>query len=393
MISEKVLKNLSRSSWIRAMFEEGEKLRKIYGADNVYDFSIGNPDVEPPLEVKEALRAIIMEDKTGMHGYMNNAGYPIVREKVAEHLSQETGVNIPKENVVMSVGASGALNVVFKTLLNPEDEVIVFAPYFVEYGFIVDNHGGKLVIVETDKESFLPDAQLLSKYINPRTKAIIINSPNNPTGVIYDVDTLEKIAGVVEAKEKEFNTSIYIISDEPYSKIVYDDAFVPSILQIFKNAIKVDSYSKSLSLPGERIGYIIVSPKIEDAPTIVNGLIFCTRTLGFVNAPALFQRVIAQALNAKVNTDEYKVRRDFLHDKLTNIGYTCVKPQGAFYLFPKALIPDDVEFVRHAVKYNLLLVPGSGFGAPGYFRISYCVAFQTIKNSIPAFEKLYNDFK
>jgi aspartate aminotransferase len=393
MISKKVLKNLSRSSWIRAMFEEGEKLRKIHGAKNVFDFSIGNPDVEPPFEVKEALKNIIMDDKTGMHGYMNNAGYPLVREKVAKHLSRENGMPILSGNVVMSVGASGALNVVFKTLLNPEDEVIVFAPYFVEYGFIVDNHGGKLVIVETDCDSFLPDPQILAEYINSKTKAIIINSPNNPTGVIYDENTLAKLAEVIKTKEKQYNTSIFIVSDEPYSKIVYDDVKVPSILKIFKNVIKVDSYSKSLSLPGERIGYIVVSPEIEDAAMIVNGLIFCTRTLGFVNAPALFQRVIAEALDAKVNTDEYKVRRDFLHEKLTNIGYTCVKPQGAFYLFPKSLIPDDIEFVRHAIKYNLLLVPGSGFGAPGYFRISYCVAFQTIKDSIPAFEKLYNDFR
>ena len=393
MISEKVLKNLSRSSWIRAMFEEGEKLRKIYGADNVFDFSIGNPDVEPPLEVKAALKNIILEDKSGMHGYMNNAGYPVVREKVAKHLSVETGVAISYENVVMSVGASGALNVVFKTLLNPEDEVIVFAPYFVEYGFIVDNYNGKLVIVETDRDSFLPDPQLLAKCINSKTKAIIINSPNNPTGVVYDEDTLSKLAIVVKEKEKQYNTSIFIVSDEPYSKIVYDDVKVPSILQIFKNVIKVDSYSKSLSLPGERIGYIVVSPKIDDAAMIVNGLIFCTRTLGFVNAPALFQRVIAESLGAKVKTDEYKVRRDFLYENLTNIGYSCVKPKGAFYLFPKSLIPDDVEFVKHAIKYNLLLVPGSGFGAPGYFRISYCVAFQTIRNSVPAFEKLFNDFR
>lgn len=393
MISNKILNNLTRSSWIRAMFDEGEKLRKIYGAENVYDFSLGNPDVEPPVEVKNALKELIMEDKPGMHNYMSNAGYTDVRETVAEHLKKETGVPLTYENVVMSVGAGGALNVVFKTILNPEEEVIVFSPYFVEYGFIVDNHGGKIVVIPTKSETFEPDPELLAKSINAKTKAIIINTPNNPTGVVYSEDVLLQMARVIEEKEIELNTTIYVVSDEPYCRLVYDGVKVPNILKIFKNSIKIDSFSKSLSLPGERIGYIVANPAIKDVSMLVNGLIFATRTLGFVNAPALFQKVISKALNAKVNTDEYKVRRDYLYENLTRIGFSCVKPQGAFYLFIKSPIENDIEFVKHAVKYNILLVPGSGFGCPGYFRISYCVAFDTIKNSIPAFEKLMKDFK
>lgn len=392
MISNKVLENLTRSSWIRAMFDEGEKLRKIYGADKVFDFSLGNPDVEPPIEVKQALKNIVNEDAPGIHNYMSNAGYKFVREKVAAYLSKDAGFTIPFENVVMSVGAGGALNVVFKTILNPNEEVIVFSPYFVEYGFIVDNHGGKLVIIPTKEETFEPDEELLEKAITKDTKAVLINTPNNPTGVIYSEATLKKLADVIERKQQEFGNTIFLVSDEPYSKLVYDDVKVTNVFQIFKNAIKIDSYSKSLSLPGERIGYIAASPNIKDVNTLTDGLIFATRTLGFVNAPALFQRVISETLEAKVNTEEYKKRRDYLYDNLTRIGFSCIKPNGAFYLFIKSPIPNDIDFVKLAVKYNILVVPGSGFGYPGYFRISYCVSLDTIKNSIPAFEMLMKEF-
>lgn len=393
MISNKILNNLSKSSWIRAMFDEGEKLRKMYGSDKVYDFSLGNPDVEPPIEVKNALKSLVLEDKPGMHNYMSNAGYMEVREKVAAYIKKETGVPVTYENIIMSVGAAGALNVVFKTILNPEEEVIVFSPYFVEYGFIVDNHGGKLVIIPSKAETFEPDPEELSKHINEKTKAIILNTPNNPTGVVYSEEVLKAISKVIEEKEKEYNTTIFVISDEPYNKLVYDNVKVPNILGIFKHSIKVDSFSKSLSLPGERIGYIVANPAIENVNVLVNGFIFTTRTLGFVNAPALFQKVIGETLDTKVNTEAYKVRRDYLYENLTRIGFSCVKPQGAFYLFIKSPIADDIEFVKHAVKYNILLVPGSGFGCPGYFRISYCVSFDTIKNSIPYFEELFNEFK
>lgn len=392
MISKKISHNLANSSMIRAMFEEGEKLRKIYGADKVYDFSLGNPDPEPPTEVKAALRELANSDELKMHSYMNNAGYPEVRETIAKKINSETGLNLTFNNVVMTVGAGGALNVVLKTLLNPGEEVIVFAPFFVEYTSYIDNHGGKTVIINTDFKTFLPDPELLREKITPNTKAIIINTPNNPTGVVYGRETLNSIAKVLEDKSKEYGNTIYLISDEPYRKLAYD-VEIPNILTIYRNAIMIDCFSKSLSLPGERMGYIATNPEAEDIDTLMNGLIYCNRVLGFVNAPALFQKVIAKSINSSVDISIYKERRDLLYNSLTEFGYECVKPDGAFYLFPKALIPDDVEFKNRAVKYNLLIVPGSGFGAPGYFRLAYCVSLETIKNSLPAFEALAKEFK
>ena len=392
MISKKISHNLANSSMIRAMFEEGEKLRKIYGADKVYDFSLGNPDPEPPAEVKSALMELVGSGEPKMHAYMNNAGYPEVRETIAQKINSETGLNLSFNNIVMTVGAGGALNVVLKTLLNPGEEVIVFAPFFVEYTSYIDNHGGKTVIINTDFKTFLPDPEVLRAKITPNTKAIIINTPNNPTGVVYGRDTLDSIAKVLEDKSKEYGNTIYLISDEPYRKLAYD-VEIPNILTIYKNAIMIDCFSKSLSLPGERMGYIATNPEAEDVAILMNGLIYCNRVLGFVNAPALFQKVIAKSINSSVDINIYKERRDLLYNSLTEFGYECVKPDGAFYLFPKALIPDDIEFKNRAVKYNLLIVPGSGFGAPGYFRLAYCVSLETIKNSLPAFEALAKEFK
>lgn len=393
MFSQKIVDNLGKSSWIRAMFEEGEKLRKIHGPDKVFDFSIGNPEIEPPQSVKETLKKSVLDDKPGQHRYMSNAGYPDVREKVAEYLQKENGISLSQQNIIMTCGAAGGLNVVLKSLLNPGEEVIVFSPYFVEYLFYIDNHGGRPVVIGTNSETFEPDPEILEKYITKQTKAIILNTPNNPTGVIYSEDTLKKIAGVLEAKEKEFGTSIFVISDEPYGKIVYDGAKVPSMFTIFKNSIIVNSFSKSLALPGERIGYIAVNSAIENVDLLINCMIFCNRTLGFVNAPALIQKVIGESLNEVVDAGEYKKRRDLLYNHLINLGFSCVKPDGAFYLFPKAFIEDDVEFVKRALKYNLLLVPGTGFGCPGYFRLSYCISLKTIENSLPAFEALAKEFK
>jgi len=393
MVSEKITANLSRSSWIRAMFEEGEKLRKQYGADNVYDFSLGNPDMEPPIVVKEALKKAVLSDTPKMHGYMSNAGYPSVRAAVAAKLQRTTGVPVGAQHVVMECGAGGALNVVLKTLLNPGEEVIILAPYFAEYLFYVDNHGGKVVIVDTDHTTFQPDPQKLYDAITPATKAIIINTPNNPTGVVYSRSTLEKLAERVTAREKEFGTEICIISDEPYDKIVYDGVEVPSMFTIFKHAIMVNSYSKSLSLPGERIGFIAVNPLMGDTSLLVDGLIFATRTLGFVNAPALFQRILPESLEAVVDAGAYKKRRDMLYDIITKAGFKCLKPDGAFYLFPKSPIADDVEFCKAAVKYNLVIVPGKGFGCAGYFRLAYCVDEESIVNSQKAFEMLAAEYK
>lgn len=392
MISSKIKDRLANSSMIRAMFEEGTRLKKIHGADKVFDFSLGNPDPEPPAEVKAALRELANSEIPGMHLYMNNAGYTEVRETVADKINRETGLQLTFNNIVMTVGAGGALNVVLKTLLNPGEEVIIFAPYFVEYTSYIDNHGGRTVIVNTDSKTFLPDPGLLKSKITPNTKAVLINTPNNPTGVVYGKDILKAIAKVLEEKGKEYGHTIYIISDEPYRKLAYD-VEVPNILTIYRNAIMIDCFSKSLSLPGERMGYIATSPDAEDVDTLMSGLIYCNRVLGFVNAPALFQKVIAKTIDSSVDINVYKERRDLLYNGLTSLGYECVKPDGAFYLFPKSLIADDVEFKNRAVKYNLLIVPGSGFGGPGHFRLAYCVSLETIKNSLPAFEALAKEFK
>lgn len=393
MVSKKILDNLSRSSWIRAMFEEGEKLRKIVGADNVYDFSLGNPDVEPPKEVKEALKRAVLSDTPKMHGYMSNAGYLDVREALAAKLQKTSGVAIGAQHVVMECGAGGALNVTLKTLLNPGEEVILFTPYFAEYLFYVDNHGGKVVIVDTDRSTFQPDPQRLYDAISPRTKAVLINTPNNPSGAVYSRSTLEKLAEMISAREKEFGTDICVISDEPYDKIVYDGVEVPSMFTIFKRSIMVNSFSKSLSLPGERIGFIAVNPLMGDTSALIDGLIFSTRTLGFVNAPALFQRILPESLDATVDTSAYKKRRDMLYNIITKAGFSCMKPQGAFYLFPQSPIEDDVEFCRNAVKHNLVIVPGTGFGCKGYFRLAYCVGEKTIIDSQKAFEALAAEYK
>lgn len=393
MLSQNIYNKINKSSWIRAMFEEGEKLRKIHGPEKVFDFSLGNPDYEPPAEVKNALKKYVSEPGAGLHKYMNNAGHMEVREKIAKKTAEESGLPLAAKHVVMTCGAAGGLNVLLKSILNPEDEVIVFAPYFVEYLFYIENASGKPIIVPTDTSTFEPSLELLAKSITDKTKAIIINSPNNPTGVIYSEKILTKMAALLAEKEQEFSSKILVISDEPYSKIVYDQVKVPSILKLFKHSAVVNSYSKSLAVPGERVGYIAVNPAIENVDLFINGIIFCNRTLGFVNAPSLFQKVIADSLDAAVDTEEYKKRRDFLYTNLTELGYSCVKPQGAFYLFPQALIPDDIEFAKRALKYNLLLVPGSGFGCPGFFRLAYCVNFTSIQNSIPAFKSLAEECK
>lgn len=392
MFSEKIMANLGRSSWIRAMFEEGEKLRKMYGADKVYDFSLGNPDIEPPAAVKEALKKAVLSDIPKLHAYMSNAGYADVRASIADRVRNESGLPVSPGNIVMCCGAGGALNVVLKTLLNPDEEVIIFSPYFAEYLFYIDNHGGKSVIVETDPDTFQPDPEKLYAAITPKTKAVIINSPNNPTGVVYSESTLKVMAGKLEAREREFGTSIYVISDAPYNKIVFDNTSVPSILKLFRNSIIVDSFSKSLSLPGERIGYIAASPEIENCGQLMDGLVFSNRTLGFVNAPALFQRILPESLDATVEIESYKKRRDMLYGIILSLGFKCLKPEGAFYLFPESPIPDDVEFCRRAVKYNLVIVPGKGFGCPGHFRLAYCVDEKIIENSRPSFEALAKEF-
>lgn len=386
-ISKKIETFLSSASWIRKMFEEGERLRKIYGADQVYDFTLGNPNVEPPAAFKEALKKLALEPVPGMHRYMSNAGYVETRTAVAEALAGQTDLPFNANHIVMTCGAGGALNVVLKTLLDQGDEVIILSPFFVEYKFYIDNHGGVIKEVPTTPE-FKLDLGAIGAAISPRTKGIIINSPNNPTGVVYDAASLEGLGKLIAIKEKELGRPVYVISDEPYAKIVYDGGSVPSVFNWIKNSIVVTSHSKDLALPGERIGYIAYSPKIEGPELLLEGLIFCNRTLGFVNAPALMQRVVAGLQYESVDIAEYQGKRDILYNNLTALGFKMVKPQGSFYLFPASPLPDDVEFVKAAQKHNILLVPGSGFGTPGYFRISYCIDKKVILNSLPAFKTL-----
>lgn len=386
-VANKIKNFLEGASWIRKMFEEGERLRRIHGPENVYDFTLGNPTVEPPEAFREELRKIANNPQPGMHRYMSNAGYPETRAAVAEVLSEESGLPFTAEHVIMTVGAGGGLNVVLKTLLNPGEEVIILSPYFVEYKFYIDNHGGTVKEVPT-RDDFTLDIEAIGRAIGPNTRAIIINSPNNPTGVVYSARELESLGALLEQKEKEFNRAIYVVSDEPYAKIVYDGIKVPSVFKYIKRSIVVTSHSKDLALPGERIGYAAVSPEMEDAAEIMEGLVFCNRTLGFVNAPALAQRLVTPLQRETVDIDAYREKRDILYDNLTRLGFKMVKPQGAFYLFPESPLADDVEFTRKAQEFNILVVPGSGFGRPGHFRISYCIDKQVILNSLPAFEKL-----
>nr|UWI49427.1 pyridoxal phosphate-dependent aminotransferase [Clostridioides difficile] len=389
MISNKMQTLVANSSVIRAMFEEGKKLSDIYGEENVFDFSIGNPSVEPPETIKAVISDILNEESPNLvHGYMNNSGYEDVRDAIANHINKKDGLNLTRDNLIMTCGAAGGLNIILKTLLNPNDEVIAFAPYFGEYKNYTENYDGKLIEVPTNIETFEPDLDALKNAITPKTRALIINTPNNPTGVIYSEELLKNLGELLDTKQKEFNTNIYLISDEPYREIIYDGAKVPCILKYYKNSFIGYSYSKSLSLPGERIGYIVANGEMDDFEDVMSSLNVANRILGFVNAPSLFQRVIARSLDAEVDVNIYKKNFDLLYNSLIEMGFSCVKPSGTFYLFPKAPIEDDKKFCADAKQFNLLLVPGSSFGCPGHFRVSYCVSYDKVKSSLPAFEKL-----
>ncbi len=389
-ISKKIKASISHSSMIRKMFEEGIRLKKKYGADNVYDFSLGNPNVEHPEELKKELIDLACCSIPMKHGYTPNAGYPETREAIAQKIRQTTGLKMTADHVIMSCGAGGALNVIFKSLLDPGDEVIVLKPFFVEYPFYIENYGGVVKFVKT-REDFSPDVDAIAKAITRKTKAIIINSPNNPTGKVYSKQNITDLARMLKEKSLARKKPVYLISDEPYVEIVYDHLTVPSILKAYSNSIVAYSYSKTLSLPGERIGYIAVHPKIYEVENLISALILCTRTLGFVNAPALMQRVVARLQHVAVDVGIYQKKRDLLCDGMAKAGYQFEKPQGAFYLFVKSPIRDDVEFVKILLKQNILAVPGSGFGGPGYFRIAFCVDDATIINSIPGFARAINE--
>lgn len=392
MFSKKITESLGKSSMIRAMFEEGARLKAKCGEENVFDFSLGNPDIEPPKEVLDSIRHYANSEEPGLHRYMSNAGYDDVRAKVAAHLQKKSGIAMTKDNILMVCGAAAGLNIVLKALLNPGEEVIVLSPFFVEYLSYIDNAGGNPVIVKTIRDKFQIDFDTLENAITPKTKAIILNSPNNPTGVVYSRESLEHLKYVLEECEGEYGTNIYVISDEPYVSIAYDGVQIPNMLSVFKNCIIVNSFSKSLALPGERIGYVAAGSMIENVDLLMDAMISLNRTLGFVNAPALFQKVIADNLDVAVDTEFYREKRDILYNHITSVGFKCVKPQGAFYLFMKTPIEDDVAFCRSALKYNLLIVPGSGFSCPGYARIAYCYDTSIIKASLKAFTSLAEEY-
>lgn len=388
MISEKMVKYVENSSLIRAMFEEGKKLAEIHGAENVFDFSLGNPSVEAPKEVREAILDILNNENINMvHGYMNNSGYDDVRGAIAGSINKKFGTNFQGKNIIMTVGAAGGLNVIFKTLLNPEDEVIVFAPFFGEYKMYAANYDSNLVVVSPNTIDFQPNLAEFEEKITKKTKAVIVNSPNNPTGVVYSEETIIKLADILRKKQKEFGTEIYLISDEPYRELVYENIEVPYLTKYYDNTIVGYSYSKSLSLPGERIGYLVIPDEAADSELVIGGANVATRILGFVNAPSLFQRVVAKCLDAEVDVAVYAKNRDLLYNSLVEYGYECIKPEGAFYLFVKSPIENEVEFCNIAKKYNILLVPGSAFACPGYIRIAYCVAYDTIQRALPGFKK------
>jgi len=389
--SDKIQAFLERSSWIRKMFEEGAERRRRYGAENVFDFSLGNPDLEPPPSFRERLHTLAQDPGKGLHAYMSNAGLEVAREAVAEYLRGFNRQAFTSEDVVMTVGAGGALNVVLKTILNPGEEVIIPKPYFVEYNFYLDNHQGVPRLVPT-KEDFSLDMGALEQALSEKTRAVLINSPNNPTGKVYGQEELEGLAQVLERHSSRRGHPIYLISDEPYRKIVYDGTVVPSIFDLYRESFVVTSFSKDLSLPGERIGYAAVHPEMTDKKGVVAGLVLCNRILGFVNAPALMQRAVAGLLHDSVDIGVYQRRRDRLCEALGEFGYEITKPQGAFYLFPRTPIPDDVAFVRALQEENILTVPGSGFGGPGHFRIAYCVSEEVIERALPGFERVIRKF-
>ena len=394
MISKQMQQEIAGSSAIRAMLLEGKEMAKQAGAENVYDFSLGNPMTPVPASYNQAIiEAVQKESSLELHGYMDNAGYPETRQAVADNLNQRFGTDFSYTHIVMTVGAAGALNVVFKTILDPGDEVLAFAPYFGEYRGYVANHQGILREVKPDIPSFQPDLPDLENKITEKTKALIINNPVNPTGVIYTEETIQKIAAVLEKKQQEYHHEIYLVSDEPYRELVYDKNQVPFLTKYYANTFVTYSFSKSLSIPGERIGYIAACPRMADCGQAIQGLSVANRILGFVNAPSLMQKALISSMDARTDVAYYDRNRQLIYGKLTELGFTCVKPQGAFYLFIKSPDPEEKKFVEAAKKHHILLVGGSTFSCPGYVRLAYCVSYEMLKRSLPAFEKLAEEYR
>jgi aspartate aminotransferase len=384
IVSRTVSADLQKASWIRRMFEEGARLKQERGADKVFDFTLGNPEVEPPAAVLEAARRLLASEAHHLHAYMPNAGFPPVRAAVARRLAAATGLPYTADHVLMTVGAGGALNTVLKAILDPGDEVVTVAPFFAEYVFYVENHGGRLVVVPS-RADLTPDVARIEAAITPRTRAILINSPNNPSGVIYPRSTFVELEGVLARAGRP----IVLISDEPYKGLVFDDVVPPEVPALVTRSIIATSWSKSLALPGERIGYLAVSPRMPEAAQLFEACTFTNRVLGFVNAPALWQWVVAEVGDQMIDVGPYREKRDLMYEGLTRIGYRCVKPQGAFYVFPATPIPDDVAFVRMLAEEGVLTVPGSGFGAPGHIRISLTVERDTVVRALPGFERAF----
>ena len=395
MIAKKMQSMMANSSAIRAMFEEGNRLAAIYGRENVFDFSLGNPNVPAPQAVKDAIVELLEnEDPVVLHGYTNsNAGYEDVRAAVAESLNERFDTKFASKNIVMTVGAAGGLNVALKILLNPKDEVLTFAPYFGEYRSYVANFDGELIAVSPNTETFQPKLDEFEEKITDKTKAVIINTPNNPTGVVYSEETIKRLAAIMEAKQTEYGTDIYLISDEPYRELAYDGVEVPYLTKYYANTIVCYSYSKSLSLPGERIGYLVIPDEASDSEDLQAAAGVATRILGFVNAPTLQQKMVKKCLEAKTDISYYDRNRETLYNGLLDCGFACIKPEGAFYLFVKSPVSDEKAFCAAAKKYNILIVPGSSFGCPGYVRMAYCVAYETIVNALPKFKELAKEYE
>ena len=393
MISEKMKPLMANNSAIRTMFEEGDQMRAKYGRENVFDFSLGNPDAPTPPEVKQAIKEIVEEEPDLiLHGYMSNAGFEDVRETIARHINKTQGTNFSKKNILMTVGAASGLNVALKTILNPGEEVVIFTPYFLEYNWYVNNYDGVVVQAPTDKKTFQPDLKAFEKLVGDKTRVVLINSPHNPTGVVYSEETIKGIADILKKKQKELNRAIFIIADEPYRELAYDGVEVPYITKYYENTIVAYSYSKSLSLPGERIGYLVIPDELEESQLVFDTASNANRILGCVNAPSLQQKVIAKCVDAKVDLDYYDRNRKALYEGLKECGFECIMPQGAFYLFVKSPVEDEAEFCKTAKKYNILMVPGSAFAGPGYVRLAYCVSYETIQNSLPGFKKLAQEY-
>ncbi len=390
-VSAHILEMLKGSSLVRKMFEAGAQLKAEFGEDNVYDFSIGNPNIEPPAKFAQILKKYADAEIPGKHGYMPNAGYPDVRKSIAAWVSKEQNTAVDASGIIMTSGAGGAMNAVLKSIINYGDRVLVSAPCFMEYKFYADNHGGKLEIIEP-AEGFELDIDAFEKAMGPDVAAVILNSPHNPTGTIYSEENLKKFAAMLERSAAKTGRRIYIVCDEPYRKIVFDGAVVPAMFPIYRNTVVVTSYSKDLSIPGERIGYAAINPAADDYDNLVNAVTLCNRIIGFVNAPALMQRIVGEMQGDSVDMNEYKRKRDMLCDGLSDIGYDFHKPAGTFYLFPKAPGGDDSAFVDTLQKERILVVPGKGFAAPGYFRIAFCVADKVIEGSMPGFRKAFELF-